>query len=191
MVSKGHRHRVCCFQNNHRVDRFFPLEVHLWKKRQCIVTSSSFWLRWHLISDRKNRMNQWWCTCWVSHLSMAWYSESFISIIGLRWLSFLGNLRRPCTILRPIIDSIYPYNRYLDNDFIICNEDNYVNNILDEFSNYPQPVRLKMKLEYDSGFHFLDVLVKKKSDGSLQRSWYGKPRWNGQYTNFQSRVQLI
>lgn len=120
----------------------------------------------------------------VSHLSMAWYGVSFISSIGRRRLSFLRNLRRPCTILRPIIDSIYPCNRHLDNNFIICNEDNYVNNTLDGFSNCPQPVRLTMKLESDSGFHFLDVLVKKESDGSLQRSWYGKPRWNGQYTNF-------
>lgn len=78
----------------------------------------------------------------------------------------------------------------MNNAFIICDEDNNLNKILQEFNNYHRSVTFTMEADLISEFNFLDIFLERRSHWSLQRSLYRKPAWNGQQMNFYSWVPL-
>ena len=47
-----------------------------------------------------------------------------------------------------------------------------------------------MEMETDDSLPFLDVMLHRRPDGSLQRSVYRKPTWTGQYLRFDSFVPI-
>ncbi|CAH8855958.1 unnamed protein product, partial [Trichobilharzia szidati] len=78
----------------------------------------------------------------------------------------------------------------MDDTFIICDDNTDIELITKEFNSCHHAIKFTSESENNSEFHFLDVFLKRRSDGSLQRSIYRKPTWNGQYTNFHSWVPL-
>ncbi|CAH8657305.1 unnamed protein product [Schistosoma guineensis] len=95
------------------------------------------------------------------------------------------------SVLRPTIERFHLYKRYMDDTFIICEEDSDLNDILNIFNNCHPSIQFTLEAETNNEFHFLDIHLKRMPDGLLQRSIYRKPTWNGQYTNFHSWVPLI
>ncbi|CAH8436738.1 unnamed protein product [Schistosoma rodhaini] len=101
---------------------------------------------------------------------------------------FMANLEN--SALRQIIEKFHLYKRYMDDTFIICDDNMDHNEILNIFNNCHPSIQFTLETESNHEFHFLDVHLKRLPDGYLQRSMYRKPTWNGQYTNFHSWVPL-
>ncbi|CAH8606789.1 unnamed protein product [Schistosoma guineensis] len=101
---------------------------------------------------------------------------------------FMTNLEN--SLLLQIIERFHLYKRYMDDTFIICEEDMDLNEILNSFNNCHPSIQFTLEAEANNEFHFLDVRLKRMPNGFLQISIYRKPNWNGQYTNFHSRVPL-
>ena len=57
----------------------------------------------------------------------------------------------------------------MDDTFIIREEDIDRNEILNRFINYHHSPQFTLEAEANQGFHFLDVRLKRRSDGSLQK----------------------
>lgn len=83
---------------------------------------------------------------------------------------FTANLEN--MVLRSIIERYHLYKRYMYNTFIICKEDRNLNEILNRFSNCHHSLQFNLEAEANEEFHFLDVRLKRTSDGSLQGSIY-------------------
>ena len=93
-------------------------------------------------------------------------------------------------ILRDAIDSFCFYRRYVDDIFIILDDQADLTPLLDIFNCAHHSIQFTAELEQDSSFNFLDVKLSKRPDGSLKRSVHRKSTWTGQYTNFHSFVPL-
>nr|CAH8867590.1 unnamed protein product [Trichobilharzia regenti] len=111
--------------------------------------------------------------------------------------SSLGPLLADCFMsslennpLSPTIDDFQLYKRYIDDTFIICDENCDLKNLLQIFNNAHPNIDFTLETESDEMFHFLDVHLTRNVNNSLKRSIYKKPTWNGQFINFQSFVPL-
>ena len=93
-------------------------------------------------------------------------------------------------ILKPTIDQFTIYKRYMDDIFIITEEKSDHSYLLKIFNDSNSSVKFTVEEETNAALPFLDVLVSKRSDGTLQRTVYRKPTWNGQLTNFHSWCPL-
>ena len=93
-------------------------------------------------------------------------------------------------ILRDAINSFCFYRRYVDDIFIILDDQADLTPLLDIFNCAHHSIQFTAELEQDSSFNFLDVKLSKRPDGSLKRSVHRKSTWTGQYTNFHSFVPL-
>ena len=82
------------------------------------------------------------------------------------------------------------YRRYVDDIFAILDRETDVDSLLLSFNCAHPSIRFTAEFEKDDSFNFLDVLLCRRSDGSLKRSVYRKPTWTGQYTHFRSFVPL-
>ena len=51
-------------------------------------------------------------------------------------------------------------------------------------------IKFTCETERDNQIPFLDVLLKRREDGSIQRSVYQKPTNSGQYLHFESAVPI-
>lgn len=92
--------------------------------------------------------------------------------------------------LKRLIENMPFYKRYVGDVFAILNDKNDLNRILNQFNMAHPSIHFTHEEEMDGSFHFLDVQLDKRADGSLKRSIYRKPTWSGQYTNFNSFVPL-
>ena len=82
------------------------------------------------------------------------------------------------------------YRRYVDDVFIILDNHTDISPVLELFNNAHPAIRFTSELENNGVLNFLDVLLSKRPDGSLQRSVFRKSTWTGQYTHFLSFVPL-
>ena len=93
---------------------------------------------------------------------------------------------------KKISDVIYAkgvhYCRYVDDGFLIVDNNENVNNLLSLFNNLHANITFTVEFEKCGKLPFLDVLLQRNSDGSIGRSVYRKPTWTGLYTNFDSFV---
>ncbi|CAH8484591.1 unnamed protein product [Schistosoma mattheei] len=97
---------------------------------------------------------------------------------------FMGYLEN--TILKQAINETTEYSRYVDDTFIICNNKQHAIRLLKLFNNAHTNIHFTMEHEQNDMFHFLDVAIKRRRDGTVQRSIYRKSNWNGLYLNFNS-----
>ena len=93
-------------------------------------------------------------------------------------------------VLKSTINRCKLYRRYVDD--ILCFIDENVNlSILNRIFNSAHPnIKFTFEEETDNQIPFLDVLLSRRSDGSIQRSVYRKPTWTSQYIHFRSFVPL-
>nr|CAH8860241.1 unnamed protein product [Trichobilharzia regenti] len=92
--------------------------------------------------------------------------------------------------LKETIDSLFMYKRYVDDTFIVCDENTSTAELLRIFNGSHPCLLFTIEEESDSSFHFLDVKLDRRENGTLLRSIYRKPTFTGQYTNFNSWVPL-
>ncbi|CAH8583290.1 unnamed protein product [Schistosoma haematobium] len=97
---------------------------------------------------------------------------------------FMTNLER--TKLKRAIDEMTYYSRCVDDTFIVCNNKQHAINLLEFFNEAHPNIHFTMEHEKENMFHFLDIAIKRRKDGTVQRSVYKKDTWNGSYLNFNS-----
>ncbi|VDQ00066.1 unnamed protein product [Trichobilharzia regenti] len=97
---------------------------------------------------------------------------------------FMSNLGK--TKLKHAIDQTTSYCRYVDDIFVVCNNESHASYLLRLFNDAHTNVEFTMEHENDGKFRFLDNAIQRLVVVSLQRSIYRKPIWNGQYLHFNS-----
>ena len=88
--------------------------------------------------------------------------------------------------LKPLIDNMLFYKRYMDDTFVIVDDNTLPETIFHLFNNCNLPIYFTLEAEKDNQIAFLDVLLTRQEDGSLTRSTHRKPTWSVQLTNFHS-----
>jgi hypothetical protein len=88
------------------------------------------------------------------------------------------------------IEQLDVYVRYVDDIFITCSAEVKVLELLDEFNRAHHAINFTMEEESCGQLSFLDVLLCRRKDGTIERSVYRKPTWIGQYIHFYSSVPL-
>ncbi|CAH8643572.1 unnamed protein product [Schistosoma mattheei] len=101
---------------------------------------------------------------------------------------FMGYLEN--MVLKQTISETTEYSRYVDDTFIVCNNKQHAIHMLKHFNNAHPNIQFTMEHEQNDMFHFLDVAIKRRRDGTVQRSIYRKSTWNGIYLNFNSFCPL-
>ncbi|KAA3678154.1 uncharacterized protein DEA37_0006302 [Paragonimus westermani] len=92
--------------------------------------------------------------------------------------------------LSPAIRQCNFYKRYVDD--ILCVLDNNVDptDILATFNSAHQNLQFSLETEMNSQLGFLDVRLRHRADGSIQRAIHRKDTWTDQYIHFNSFVPL-
>ena len=90
--------------------------------------------------------------------------------------------------LRPTIDQFKFYKRYVDDIFCLLRNDTMTDPVLNAFNIAHKNIKFTVETECDNYFHFLDVKLTRRLDGTIQRSIYRKPTWTGQYVHYRSFV---
>ncbi|CAH8586016.1 unnamed protein product [Dicrocoelium dendriticum] len=101
---------------------------------------------------------------------------------------FMAKLER--NEMRAAIDLFDRYHRYMDDIFVVVDKHVNLEEILDHFNRVHAAVQFTYEKESDNRLPYLDVLLTRRPDGSIQRQVYRKPTWIGQYTNFYSFVPM-
>ena len=78
------------------------------------------------------------------------------------------------------------YRRYVDDTLLICDNQTQAMGLVDAFNNTHPHLRVTVEHESNGHLSFLDVNLKRRSDGTIETSVYRKPTWNGQYTHYLS-----
>ena len=84
------------------------------------------------------------------------------------------------------ISKLTLYWRYVDDILLVCDNQTEANTLLAEFNSLHPNLRLTSEQESFNSISFLDILITRREDGSIQRSIYRKSTWTGQYLNFHS-----
>ena len=94
------------------------------------------------------------------------------------------------TNLAEQISKLHFYSRYVDDTFILCDTKVDTNELLSTFNGAHSSLKFTMEKESNGEIPFLDVLLRRRPDGSLQRRVYHKSTWSGQYLHFKSFTPL-
>jgi hypothetical protein len=78
----------------------------------------------------------------------------------------------------------------VDDIFIICSSGVNTTTLLGDFNQAHSAIKFTMEKELNEQLPFLDVLVRRRGDGSIARTVYRKPTSVGQYIHFYSFVPL-
>ena len=92
--------------------------------------------------------------------------------------------------LRNSISNFCVYKRYVDDIFCIVDSELEADVLLNEFNSAHPSINFTMEIESEGSLAFLDVLLHRLEDGSIQRSVYRKKTWTSQYTHFHSFVPI-
>ncbi|BHF62726.1 hypothetical protein SprV_0200571200 [Sparganum proliferum] len=94
------------------------------------------------------------------------------------------------TSLQDTINYLNFYGRYVDDIFCLTDvtADTYA--LVQKFNNAHPSLTFSAEFEADNEIAFLDVLLRRQEDGSIQRRVFRKKTWTGQYINFHSFVPL-
>jgi hypothetical protein len=87
-------------------------------------------------------------------------------------------------------DQLDVYVRYVDDIFITCSTEVNVEQLLEQFNTAHHAINFTMEEESGGQLPFLDVLLCRREDGTIERRVHRKPTWNGQYIHFYSFVPL-
>ncbi|CAI2738933.1 unnamed protein product [Dicrocoelium dendriticum] len=94
------------------------------------------------------------------------------------------------TKLHEEITAFECYHRYMDDIFVVADQSVDLDAVIDRFNRAHGSLQFTYEKELNDQLPFLDVLLTRRADGSIQRQVYRKKTWSGQYTNFHSFVPL-
>ena len=94
------------------------------------------------------------------------------------------------TVLREEISKFSLYVRYMDDTLVFYDSNKSLTDILEVFNSAHPSINFTYEAEQDGTIAFLDVLLTRQEDGSIQRSVFRKTTWTGQYIHFQSFVPM-
>ena len=87
------------------------------------------------------------------------------------------------------IAKAFPYKRYVD-DILIFTDNDYFNTFLQLLNSTHPNLSVSHEKETNDCFNFLDIKMKKRRDGTSQRSVYRKATCSGQYLQFFSFASM-
>ncbi|VDP84154.1 unnamed protein product [Echinostoma caproni] len=88
--------------------------------------------------------------------------------------------------LNEAIKGTFFYKRYVDDVLVIFNHPHDMAVLLNELNAAHPNLKFTSEVEKANSLAFLDVLITRKSDGSIQRSIFRKKTWSEQYLHFNS-----
>ena len=80
------------------------------------------------------------------------------------------------------------YRRYVDDIIVFADGSEQLSDLTSRLNSIHPNMRFSLEIEQSDQLPFLDILIERKSDGSVRRSVYHKNTWTGQYLNFNSFV---
>ena len=92
--------------------------------------------------------------------------------------------------LKSTIDNLQIYKRYVDDIFVICDANANIQDILYKFNSCHPSAQFTCEMERNNELPFLDILIRRNNDGSIQRKVYRIPTWAGQYLHYLSSAPL-
>ncbi|CAH8588824.1 unnamed protein product [Dicrocoelium dendriticum] len=95
---------------------------------------------------------------------------------------FLGLIERQVTAS---ICEATLYKRYVD-DILVFTTDEHFARLLEALNSIHPNLSVSHELEQHDSLPFLDILIKRRTDGTLQRTVHRKATWSGQYLHFSS-----
>nr|VZI39468.1 unnamed protein product [Spirometra erinaceieuropaei] len=101
---------------------------------------------------------------------------------------FMGKVEM--TSLQDTINDLSFYGRYVDDIFCLAYCTTDIDDLVQKFNSAHPSLNLTAEYEADNEIAFLDVLLHRQEDGSIQRWVFRKKNWTGQYINFHSFVPL-
>lgn len=88
------------------------------------------------------------------------------------------------------VDQTMFYRRYVDDIFMLTRDECQTRNVLNSLNSLHPSMRFTLEEECDSSLAFLDVKLRRRFDGTLQRAVFRKSTWTGQYLRFDSFVPI-
>nr|VZI45021.1 unnamed protein product [Spirometra erinaceieuropaei] len=101
---------------------------------------------------------------------------------------FMGKVEK--TSLQETINGLVFYRRYVDDIFCLTDGTTDTEELVQKFNSAHPSLKFTAETEADNELAFLDVLLRRQEDGSIQRRVFRKKTWTGQYVNFHSFVPL-
>nr|CAH8876603.1 unnamed protein product [Trichobilharzia regenti] len=101
---------------------------------------------------------------------------------------FLSRLET-CT-LQQHIQETDAYLRYVDDIFIVCESRSKAEDLLIKFNSCHPNLNFTVEHEENGTIKFLDVLMTKMNNGTIERSIFRKSSWTRQYMHFKSFVPI-
>ena len=83
------------------------------------------------------------------------------------------------TKLKQFVDGFVVYKRYVDDIFCVTEENVDLKDLVNCSDSVHSNIKFPVELEFDNQLSFLDVTLKRQSDGSIQHSIHRKPTWPG------------
>lgn len=90
------------------------------------------------------------------------------------------------TKLKGVINEMICYAGYVDDTFIVCNDQQQTKHLVDVFRDAVTNIQFTMEYEKDNEFHFFNITVQQRYDGTVQHSAYRKDTWDDIYMKFNS-----
>ena len=88
------------------------------------------------------------------------------------------------------IHSVEFYRRYVDDIFVVTDSPERTETLLQLFNSLHTNIKLSIEHESNGCLPFLDVHMRRRNDGTIQRSVHRKHTWTGQYLHFTSFVPM-
>ncbi|BHF80485.1 hypothetical protein SprV_0702361300 [Sparganum proliferum] len=97
---------------------------------------------------------------------------------------FMGKVEE--TRLQDTINGLVFYGRYVDDIFCLADGTTDTEDLVQKFNSAHPSLKFTAEVEAGNEIAFLDVLLHRQEDGSIQRRVFRKKTWTGQYFNFHS-----
>ncbi|BHF66192.1 hypothetical protein SprV_0200920800 [Sparganum proliferum] len=94
------------------------------------------------------------------------------------------------TRLQDTINGLVFYGRYIDDIFCLADGTTDTEDLVHKFNSAQPSLKFTAEVEAGNEIAFLDVLLHRQENGSIQRRLFRKKTWTGQYVNFHSFVPL-
>ncbi|BHF74365.1 hypothetical protein SprV_0501745100 [Sparganum proliferum] len=94
------------------------------------------------------------------------------------------------TRLQDTINGLVFYGRYVDDIFCLADGTTDTEDLVQKFNSAHPSLKFTAEVEAGNEIAFLDALLHRQEDGSIQRRVFRKKTWTGQYVNFHSFVPL-